>query len=188
MLAEALIAGINAAGIDALNVGLGPTPMLYYAASTKQVDGGIQITGSHNPPDYNGFKMVFQGRPFFGADIQAIGEMAAAGDWESVDSGSEGTAHGEYKVPGGKLVVVELSIVDGRMTAVQVSGDFFLEPASALDAIDAALEGLPADTGEAALAAAVTATLDRETQRSEEHTSELQSLMRISYAVFCLKK
>src|SRR3546814_5077181 len=62
MLAEALIAGINAAGIDALNVGLGPTPMLYYAASTKQVDGGIQITGSHNPPDYNGFKMVFQGR------------------------------------------------------------------------------------------------------------------------------
>src|SRR3546814_21105472 len=50
------------------------------------------------------------------------------------------------------------------MTAVQVSGDFFLDPASALDAIDAALEGLPADTRAAALAAAVTATLDRETQ------------------------
>ncbi len=83
MLAEALMAGINAAGVDALNVGLGPTPMLYYAASTEQVDGGIQITGSHNPPDYNGFKMVFQGRPFFGADIRRIGEMAAAGDWEA---------------------------------------------------------------------------------------------------------
>ena len=81
MLADALIAGINAAGVDALNVGLGPTPMLYYAASTQDVDGGIQITGSHNPPDYNGFKMVFQGRPFFGADIQTIGTMAAAGDW-----------------------------------------------------------------------------------------------------------
>src|SRR3546814_18557828 len=77
---------------------------------------------------------------------------------------ANGTAHGEYKVPGGKLVVVDLSIVDGRMTAVQVSGDFFLEPASALDAIDAALEGLPAATGAAALAAAVTATLDREAQ------------------------
>src|SRR3546814_2597762 len=100
---------------------------------------------------------------------------------------ANGPVHGEYKVPGGKLVVVDLSIVDGRMTAVQVSGDFFLEPASALDAIDAALEGLPADTGEAALAAAVTATLDRETQlfgitpegvavRSEEQTAELQSL------------
>ncbi|MGY0612162.1 biotin--protein ligase [Luteimonas sp. A501] len=69
------------------------------------------------------------------------------------------TAHGEYKVPGGKLVVVDLAIVDGRMAAVQVSGDFFLEPASALDAIDAALEGQPIDTGEAALAAAVTAAL-----------------------------
>lgn len=74
------------------------------------------------------------------------------------------TAHGEYKVPGGKLVVVDLLIVDGRMTSVQVSGDFFLEPASALDAIDAALEGLPVDTGETALGAAVAAALDPETQ------------------------
>ncbi|MGH6695391.1 phosphoglucomutase/phosphomannomutase PgmG [Sphingopyxis sp.] len=92
MLADALIAGINAAGVDALNVGLGPTPMLYYAASTEDVEGGIQITGSHNPPDYNGFKFVMQGRPFYGADILGIGEMAAAGDWESVDIGGEGTS------------------------------------------------------------------------------------------------
>ena len=49
----------------------GPTPMLYYAeASAEEVHGGIQITGSHNPANYNGFKMVFQGRPFFGDDIQ----------------------------------------------------------------------------------------------------------------------
>ncbi|APZ99887.1 phosphomannomutase [Sphingopyxis sp. QXT-31] len=89
MLAEALIRGINEAGVDALNVGLGPTPMLYYAASTEPVDGGIQITGSHNPPDYNGFKMVFQGRPFFGADIQAIGAMAAAGDWDSGEGSAQ---------------------------------------------------------------------------------------------------
>ncbi|WP_262408194.1 phosphoglucomutase/phosphomannomutase PgmG [Sphingopyxis sp. OPL5] len=89
MLAEALIEGINAAGIDALNVGLGPTPMLYYAASTEEVDGGIQITGSHNPPDYNGFKMVFQGRPFYGADIAGIGTMAATGDWDSGEGSSQ---------------------------------------------------------------------------------------------------
>ena len=89
MLCDALVEGINAAGIDALNVGLGPTPMLYYAASTEEVDGGIQITGSHNPPDYNGFKMVLQGRPFFGADIQRIGTMAAAGDWDSGQGSSE---------------------------------------------------------------------------------------------------
>ena len=89
MLEAALVEGVNAAGVDALRVGLGPTPMLYYAASTEEVDGGIQITGSHNPPDYNGFKMVFQGRPFFGADIQAIGAMAAAGDWDSGEGTSD---------------------------------------------------------------------------------------------------
>ena len=77
---------------------------------------------------------------------------------------TNGPAHGEYKIPGGKLVVVDLSIVDRRMTAVQVSGDFFLEPASALDDIDTALEGLPVDTGEAALAAAVAAALGPQTQ------------------------
>ena len=89
MLEVALVEGINAAGVDAVRVGMGPTPMLYYAASTQDVDGGIQITGSHNPPDYNGFKMVFQGRPFFGADIQGIGEIAAAGDWDSGEGGSQ---------------------------------------------------------------------------------------------------
>ena len=82
MLEEALVRGINDAGLDAVRVGMGPTPMLYYAeASAEDVQGGIQITGSHNPANYNGFKMVFQGRPFFGADIQQLGTMAAAGDW-----------------------------------------------------------------------------------------------------------
>ncbi len=82
MLEEALIRGINDSGLDAVSVGMGPTPMLYYAeAVLDDVDGGIQITGSHNPANYNGFKMVFQGRPFFGADIQKLGAMAAAGDW-----------------------------------------------------------------------------------------------------------
>ncbi|MEZ5708147.1 MAG: phosphomannomutase/phosphoglucomutase [Blastomonas sp.] len=84
MLAEALVRGLNDSGVDAIQVGMGPTPMLYYAeASLEQADGGIQITGSHNPANYNGFKMVFQGRPFFGADIQQLGAMAAAGDWDS---------------------------------------------------------------------------------------------------------
>ncbi len=83
-LEEALVRGLNEAGIDALRIGMGPTPMLYYAeASLDDVDGGIEITGSHNPPDYNGFKMVFMGRPFFGKDIQKLGQLAAEGDWES---------------------------------------------------------------------------------------------------------
>ncbi len=88
MLEEALIEGLTAGGCDVVCIGMGATPMLYYAeASSENVDGGIQITGSHNPPNYNGFKMVFQGRPFFGADIQKLGELATAGAW-SEGSGS----------------------------------------------------------------------------------------------------
>src|SRR6478752_6956350 len=83
MLEHALVEGLTASGCDVVRVGMGPTPMLYYAeASLEQVDGGIQITGSHNPANYNGFKMVFQGRPFFGEDILTIGRMAAEGDWD----------------------------------------------------------------------------------------------------------
>jgi phosphomannomutase len=88
-LEAALVEGLNAAGVDAVRVGLGPTPMLYYAEAVLDVHGGIMITGSHNPPDYNGFKMVLRRGPFFGADIQALGRMAAAGDWESGSGGSE---------------------------------------------------------------------------------------------------
>ncbi|MFA5988231.1 MAG: phosphomannomutase/phosphoglucomutase [Sphingomonas sp.] len=86
-LEAALIEGLNAAGIDVVRIGLSATPMLYYAESTLEVDGGIQITGSHNPAEYNGFKMVLAHKPFYGADIQALGKMAAAGDWESGTGG-----------------------------------------------------------------------------------------------------
>ncbi len=83
MLEHALIEGLTSTGCDVRRIGLGPTPMLYFAeASAEDVDGGIQITGSHNPANYNGFKMVFQGRPFFGADIQMLGRMAEEGDWD----------------------------------------------------------------------------------------------------------
>ena len=68
--------------------------------------------------------------------------------------------HGEYKVPGGKLVVVDLSVHDGRLSQVQVSGDFFLEPAEALSAINAALEGQPVSADESALARRVQKALE----------------------------
>jgi phosphomannomutase len=89
-LEEALVSGLNAGGCDAVRIGMGPTPMLYYAeASMEDVQGGIQITGSHNPANYNGFKMVFRGRPFFGADIQELGRLAVAGAWSEGSGGHE---------------------------------------------------------------------------------------------------
>lgn len=91
VLEEALVEGLTASGVDVVRVGMGPTPMLYYAeASAEDVQGGIQITGSHNPANYNGFKMVFLGRPFFGEDIQNLGRMAAQGDWIDGSGSSEG--------------------------------------------------------------------------------------------------
>jgi phosphomannomutase len=75
-LAAALVEGLVSEGTDVLRIGRGPTPMLYYAAATLGVDGGIMVTGSHNPPEYNGFKFVLRGRAFYGAAIQALAETA----------------------------------------------------------------------------------------------------------------
>ncbi|MGQ3299786.1 phosphoglucomutase/phosphomannomutase PgmG [Reyranella sp.] len=82
-LAAACIEGLTAAGIDVIDIGLAATPMLYFAVYHLEADGGIQITGSHNPPDYNGFKMMMGKKSFFGADIQKLGEMAGKADWET---------------------------------------------------------------------------------------------------------
>ena len=70
-LSAALIRGLVRADIDVIDVGMVTTPMLYFAASTL-CRSGIQVTGSHNPKDYNGFKMVLAGRAIFGEDIQAL--------------------------------------------------------------------------------------------------------------------
>jgi phosphomannomutase len=97
MLEATLVDGLIATGIDVLRIGAGPTPMLYHAELTGGVDGGVQITGSHNPADQNGFKLVHGHAPFFGADIQRLGAMAAAGDWD-VGAGRVETAmvQGDY--------------------------------------------------------------------------------------------
>jgi len=81
-LESALVNGLVASGCEAVRVGLGPTGMLYYSVSELDADGGVMITGSHNPPDYNGFKMMTKDRPFYGADIRELGKAAASGDWE----------------------------------------------------------------------------------------------------------
>ncbi|MVW70215.1 phosphomannomutase/phosphoglucomutase [Bordetella sp. 15P40C-2] len=71
-LSEALQAGILEGGIDTLDIGQVPTPLVYYAAYTQKTGSGIAITGSHNPPQYNGFKMMMGGRALYGPDVLAL--------------------------------------------------------------------------------------------------------------------
>jgi phosphomannomutase len=87
-LAAALVAGLCDAGCDVRSIGLGPTPMLYFAeASMDEVEGGIQVTGSHNPADHNGFKIVCGGRALFGPAIVELGRLAGV---EQAEIGRKG--------------------------------------------------------------------------------------------------
>ena len=77
--AEILSKGLNTAGIDVALIGQVPTPVLYHTVYTKDVDGGVMITGSHNPPEYNGFKICLGKQTLFGSQIREIKEIALAG-------------------------------------------------------------------------------------------------------------
>lgn len=79
-LAQALIRGLVASGIEVIDAGMTTTPMLYFAANTL-CTSGIQVTGSHNPKDYNGFKMVLAGRAIYGEEIQSLRRMMEAENW-----------------------------------------------------------------------------------------------------------
>ncbi|MDA8048477.1 MAG: phosphomannomutase/phosphoglucomutase [Rhodospirillales bacterium] len=74
-----LVEGLKQSGITVLRIGRGPTPMLYYAAAREAADGAAMVTGSHNPPDHNGFKMVLGGKPFYGEAIRKLGRIAETG-------------------------------------------------------------------------------------------------------------
>jgi phosphomannomutase len=81
MLEAELVRGLTEGGLDVMLIGMGPSPMLYFATHYLDVDGGLQVTGSHNPADYNGFKLLLKGRSVFGAEIQEIGQRSASGHW-----------------------------------------------------------------------------------------------------------
>lgn len=80
-LGAALVRGLVASGVDVIDVGMVTTPMLYFAANTL-ASSGIQVTGSHNPKDYNGFKMVMAGRAIHGEEIQALRRMMESAGWD----------------------------------------------------------------------------------------------------------
>ncbi len=72
---EALIAGLCSAGVDVVDIGAVPTPVQYYSMHKLDVDGGVMITGSHNPPEFNGFKITMHNSPVYGDDIQKIKDI-----------------------------------------------------------------------------------------------------------------
>jgi len=90
MLVAALSRGLQEAGVEVIEVGMVTTPMLYFAAAT-QCTSGIQVTGSHNPRDYNGFKMVMAGKAIYGEEIQALRTMMQAESWVLQAGGSHKT-------------------------------------------------------------------------------------------------
>ncbi len=80
-LEAALVEGLQRSGVTALRMGRGPTPLLYFSVFNQHADGGIMITGSHNPPDHNGFKMMLGKRSFFGDDILSLQTIAQHADY-----------------------------------------------------------------------------------------------------------
>jgi phosphomannomutase/phosphoglucomutase len=84
-LRDGLVAGLTGCGVDIVDVGVVPTPLLYWTLHHEPVVGGIQITGSHNPPEYNGFKMCLGTGSLHGEAIQRLYELAVAGDFPSGD-------------------------------------------------------------------------------------------------------
>lgn len=82
-LASQVAQGFADCGLTVMDIGVGPSPMLYFTVLDRMLDGGVVITGSHNPSHYNGFKMMDQKGSVFGDDVQELGRIAAAADYES---------------------------------------------------------------------------------------------------------
>lgn len=82
---SALVKGLVSAGLSVSRIGQGPTPMLYFATVESEADGGIMVTGSHNPPTHNGFKMMLGRKPFYGDAIKDLGRRAAEGAFRQGD-------------------------------------------------------------------------------------------------------
>ncbi len=76
----ALVKGLTESGAEVIRIGVGPTPMLYFTVCSRELDGGIMVTGSHNPPTHNGFKFMLGRKPFYGQDIARIGTIASANE------------------------------------------------------------------------------------------------------------
>lgn len=126
-LAAALVEGLRAGGVDVVDIGMVPTPLVYWAEKVLETDGGVQVTGSHNPSDWNGIKMSIQGRPFWGGSIQRLRERIASGEMAEGKGGLEQDAiidryiadiAGRFRLPRPVRVVVDCGNGSGALVAV----------------------------------------------------------------------
>ncbi|MBT3307135.1 MAG: phosphomannomutase/phosphoglucomutase, partial [Alphaproteobacteria bacterium] len=138
-LEAALVEGLAESGVAVTRVGMGPSPMLYFAAATLPTDAGLMITGSHNPPDYNGIKMTVHGKPFFADDIRQLGERARTGDYD--DEASVGKVT-EKPVLGDYVARLLADFEDGE-TPSKVAWD--AGNGAAGEALQMLVQGLPGD-------------------------------------------
>lgn len=106
-LSKALAEGLQAGGCDVIDVGLVPTPVLYFATHHLKTGTGIMITGSHNPPEYNGLKMLINGNPFYGEQIQQLRQRIEDG---KINSGS-----GNYSEENVLPIYVETIVNDVKL-------------------------------------------------------------------------
>lgn len=117
---ELLTEGFNRTGCDAVLIGQVPTPVLYHTVFTREVDGGVMITGSHNPPDHNGFKICLGKQTLFGRQIQEIKQIALSGDFATGTGSSETIAVlDDYQ----KDILARISPGDRRLKAVVDGGN-----------------------------------------------------------------
>jgi len=119
-LLGALVEGLQSTGTKVVNVGLVPTPALYFAIHHLSADGGVQVTGSHNPPEMNGFKMVLGGLPFAGDDIQGLRERIEAGRFAA--GRGDATAH-EVLAAYGKEIVSRIGKLARPLSVVVDCGN-----------------------------------------------------------------
>jgi phosphomannomutase/phosphoglucomutase len=131
-LAQALAAGLQAAGVDVVDLGMVATPMVYFATNVLGARSGIMVTGSHNPPDYNGFKMVLAGEAIYGDAIQALYQAIERDDFQpAAKPGSYSThdiksAYVERIVGDVKIArPIKIAVDCGNGVAGMVAGDLF---------------------------------------------------------------
>ncbi len=117
---DLLVKGFNETGCDAVLIGRVPTPVLYHTVFTKTVDGGVMITGSHNPPDHNGFKICLGSQTLFGSQIQEIKEIALSADYTKGSGTSENM---EVLADYEKDILLKINLGDRKLKAVVDAGN-----------------------------------------------------------------